>query len=221
MSPKTWRETIQAAALAAAAEEERDRLKADEITFNYRWEHIQAVVRLARRLADLTGADKEIVEAAAWLHDVAKGRSHHHGEGGARVARQILVGTDFPQHKIEAVADAIVKHVGMFTTEPVEPLEAAILWDADKLSKLGATGVLHFAGLSAMQGKDTERLLNILADNGWQDDTLHSFNTAPARAAGRERMEAFRAFCEQAAREFNGDDLSLEHGEAHERTRMF
>jgi uncharacterized protein len=40
---------------------------------------VQAVVRLANRLAERTGADREIVEAAAWLHDVGKGsHSHEH-----------------------------------------------------------------------------------------------------------------------------------------------
>jgi uncharacterized protein len=212
MSQNKWRETVQAAALAAATKEERARLKVDEIAFNYRWEHIQVVVRLALRLANLTGADKEIVEASAWLHDIAKECSHHHGKGGAQVARQILTATDFAPHKIEAVVDAIVKHVGMSTAEPIEPLEAAVLWDADKLSKLGATAVLHFTGLLVMQGKNTEQLMDVLLDDSWQDDTLRSFNTAPARAAGRKRLEAFQAFGKRAAQELDGNDLQTGRG---------
>ncbi len=181
--------------------------------FNYRWEHVEAVVRLALRLADLTGADREIVEAAAWLHDIRKrGRDDDHGREGAIAARQILRETDFPPEKIEAVANAILKHVGLFTEEPVEPLEAAVLWDADKLSKLGATAVLHFVGYRVAGGKGTTRgLIERLSDQPWQPEAVRSFHTEPARAAGRRRLQAYQEFWKQISQEFDGDDLGIPH----------
>jgi uncharacterized protein len=222
-----WRQIVQVAAQQAAIAETQARMATDDAIvddaivddaivdgFNYRWEHVQAVVRLAIRLADLTGADREIVEAAAWLHDVAKGRGKNHAKDGAVAARWILSETDFPPGKIDAVADAIAKHRGLWTSKPVEPLEAAVLWDADKLSKLGATAVLHFVGYLIMAGQaTTAQLLEKLPGDdwikpAWQEDTVQSFHTAPARAAGRRRWEAFRAFCEWAAQEFDGDDLT-------------
>jgi uncharacterized protein len=221
----TWREVVQSAALAAAIEETVQEAHSQAATtglpewsengipFNYRWEHVQAAVRLAVRLAELTGADREIVEAATWLHDIAKGRSKDHGKDGAIIARRILAETDFPPSKIDAVADAITKHRGLWLTEPVEPLEAAVLWDADKLSKLGATAVLHFAGGIILYGRGTtaQILEELPGDDmikpNWQEDTVRSFHTAPARAAGRKRLEAFREFCRRAVQEFDGDDL--------------
>lgn len=223
----TWREAVRSAALAAAIEETVQEARSqattigspewseDGIPFNYRWEHVQAVVRLAVRLADLIGADREIVEAAAWLHDVAKGRSKDHGKDGAVAARRILAETDFPPGKIDAVADAIAKHRGLWLAEPVEPLEAAVLWDADKLSKLGATAVLHFVGGLVTYGRDTttQILEDLPGDDwikpDWQEDMVRSFHTAPARAAARERWEAFRDFCQRAMQEFDGDDLTI------------
>jgi hypothetical protein len=50
-------------------------------------------------------------------------------------------------------------------------------------------------------------LLDVFSDMAWQEGIVHNLHTAPARAAGRKRVEAFRAFYEQAAWEFNGDDL--------------
>jgi uncharacterized protein len=202
-----WREAVRAAAHEAAMAETHAQ-PGDGVTFNYRWEHVQAVVRLALRLAELTGADAEIVEASAWLHDVAKSYSKDHGRDGAIAARQILGQADFPPRKIAAVADAIVKHVGLTTSGPVEPLEAAVLWDADKLSKLGATIVLHFTGWILMEGETTtaswlDRFRNV----EWMEGTVRSFNTAPAQAAGHERLETFRAFYRAMTREFEGDDL--------------
>jgi uncharacterized protein len=205
-----WRDVIQRAARDAAEFETRAGRGQGVALFNYRWEHVQAVVQLAVRLAELTGADTEVVEAAAWLHDVAKGRSRDHAREGAVAARRILSETDYPQDKIEAVADAIRKHAGLWREDPLEPIEAAVLWDADKLTKLGATAVLHFVGywINAGQGT-TEHLVTRLPGEDWQPRIVPSLQTAPARAAGQRRWEMFRTFCEQAAQELPGGDLGL------------
>ena len=204
-----WRGAVQEVARRATLDEAELRWGTRELSFNYRWEHVQAVVRLAVRLAELTGADREIVEAAAWLHDTRKrGRDDDHGRDGAAAARQTLVGTDFPPNKIDAVADAIAKHVGLYTDEPVEPLEAAVLWDADKLSKLGATAVLHLSGYQIAGSRGTtEQLLARMTDQGWQPEAVRSFHTRPAQLAGQERWDTFRSFWEQLARELDGEDL--------------
>jgi uncharacterized protein len=207
-----WRDAVRAAAQGAALALDKakwDKLGCTAPLFAYRWEHVQAVVRLAIRLAERTGADREIVEAAAWLHDVGKGRgSEDHGRDGAAAARTILAQTDFPPYKIEAVADAIAKHVGSAMSEPVEPLEAAVIWDADKLTWLGATSALHIAGSAVMMGKvTTAQLLDRLSGVAWREGIARNLHTAPARAAGRVRVEAYRAFYQQAARELDGDDL--------------
>ncbi len=121
--------------------------------FNYRLEHVKAVVRLAEYLAERLGADREVVQAAAWLHDLAKDTAKiylerdEHGREAAAEARGILANTDFPQEKVEAVCEAIEKHVGLYKEVLTEPLEAAIIWDADKLAKLGATAIAHYLAL--------------------------------------------------------------------------
>jgi len=207
-----WREVVHDAAYESSVSQMRARRDADTFHYNYRWEHVQAVVRLAIRLAALTGADAEVVEAAAWLHDVAKGEDTDHGREGAQAARRILAETDFPPVKIPAVAHAIAQHVGLWRKAPVEPLEAAVLWDADKLSKLGATAVLHFTGNLVDGGKgDTRALIDALPGEDWQPRTVESLHTAPARAAGQQRLAAYRAFVRRAAREYGGDDLAPVH----------
>jgi uncharacterized protein len=210
-NPAAWRATIERVARQEALTEARARWGTEQPPFSYRWEHVQAVVRLALRLAELTGADREIVEAAAWLHDIRKrGRDDDHGREGAIAARQILKQTDFPPEKIEAVADAIVKHVGLSADQPVEPLEAAVLWDADKLSKLGATAVLHFVGYRvACGGQTTGELVERLSDQPWQPEAVRSFHTEPARAAGQRRLQAYREFWERISQELDGDDLCI------------
>jgi uncharacterized protein len=208
-SAESWQQIIRGAALDATLGEARRRYGTEHLPFNYRWEHVRAVVRLALRLAELTGADAEVVEAAAWLHDIRKrGRDDNHGVDGAADAREILAATDFPPAKIDAVADAISKHVGLVRDEPVEPLEAAVLWDADKLAKLGATAVVHFIGYRLSHREiDTEELLERLSDQPWQPAAVRSFHTAPARAAGEARLALFQSFWDHARREFHAADL--------------
>jgi uncharacterized protein len=184
----------------------------DRTPFDYRWEHVRAVVRLATRLAECTGADRDVCEAAAWLHDVGRPRSQErrtsHGIEGAAMARDILAQSDFPPDKIEAVVDAIAKHSGLETSDVIEPLEAAVLWDADKLTKLGATIVLHATGYFVSEGrKTTEALIKALCNDHWGDGIVRCLNTAPARAVGRERLATYRNLCTAAKREFRGDDL--------------
>ena len=205
-----WRQVVKEKALQATLREARERWGQESPNFNYRWEHVQAVAQLALRLAELTGADPEIVEAAAWLHDICKqGRDDDHGLEGAIAAREILAQTDFDPTKIEAVTGAIAKHVGLVSSDPDAPLEAAVLWDADKLSKMGFTAVLHFTGYRMMGSDpvDTQYLVERLSKQPWQSEAVESFHTKAARVAGRRRLAAFTAFWEQIQDELSGDDL--------------
>ncbi len=34
--------------------------------------------------------------------------------------------------------------MGLTLDEPIQPLEAQVIWDADKLTKLGIVGIIHF-----------------------------------------------------------------------------
>lgn len=192
-----WRERCRREALHRSELEVRRLLRlvdGEPLPFNHRWEHVQRVAAMALWLADRTGADRDTVEASAWLHDIRKGEPGH-GVAGAREAERILGETDFPAAKIPAVVDAIARHVGLTRpsgAEPLAPIETAVLWDADKLTKLGV-GVLaynlslrQFDGLSLAERraelqKFTRRVLS---------RTVESMNTAPARHVAQLRYRA-------------------------------
>lgn len=163
--------------------------------FDYRFEHTLAVVKLARWLCPRAGADLEVVEAAAWLHDCRKRlkdplSKDNHAQEGAEAAAEILAGTDFPAHKIPAVQQAIRVHVGLKLTKRLEPLEAACLWDCDKLSKIGAASLVHFNGISgAFQPLTTADLLR--RGEAWiplAEGIATSMNTPPARTEALKRL---------------------------------
>ena len=177
--------------------------------FDYRFEHTLAVVKLARWLAPLAGADLEIVECAAWLHDcrkllkAGKGKDTHAQDASGAVAA-ILDGTDFPPAKIPAVRTAIERHVGLKRKTRLEPVEAACLWDADKLSKIGAASLVHFACIAgAFEPIETAGILQ--RGELWLDHArtiAASMNTKPARKEAERRVAFLTAHYRQLRREW-------------------
>ena len=180
-----------------------------DVSFNYRWEHVTSVVRLATRLAALTGADTEVVEAASWLHDIRKETKARHALEGAAYARQFLPTTDFPPEKVERVAHAIEVHMGLWRDEPLADLEAMVLWDADKLAKIGLTAVFHWTGgsLAGFQPTSIQEIIAKCQEADWQQKTVASMHTEPARRAAQIRLERYNWLWQALEEELNGDDL--------------
>lgn len=203
-----WRELCRQQAAAQAEAEARAAwgiAQDAQLPFNHRWEHVQEVVGLALHLAALTGADAEIVEAAAWLHDIRK-REPNHGAAGAVAAQAILAQSDFPPAKIPAVVDAIRHHVGLFRAEgaaPLTPVESAVLWDADKLSKLGVRAIGFTLSAHWLRGMTLAARRTDMEDHirAVLDRTVESMNTAPGLALAQRRYATMLGLLEEWARE--------------------
>lgn len=193
----------------ATQAEAQKRYGTEDPPFNYRWEHVLAVHTLATKLARLTGADPEIVEAAAWLHDIRKDAGQDHPQEGAIYARQFLPQTNFPPQKIELVAQVIEEHMGLWRDHPLQSLESQVLWDADKLAKLGLTAAFHWLGMALMHKEAPElaELIGHVRDASWQEKTVASMHSEPARRAAAQRLQSFNALWAQLERELKGDDL--------------
>lgn len=208
MNPE-WRNAAKSAAYEAAISEAKDYGENLDLSFNYRWEHIKAVVVLALKLANMIDVDPDVVEAAAWLHDIAKTEGEDHAELGAREAGSLLENTNFPENKIRSVEQAIVQHKGLWRDEPLVDPAAMVLWDADKLSKIGLTAVIHWTGmlLVADTPMTSLDLISKGKDAAWQAKTVASMHTEPARLAAVARFKAFNAFWNELEAELKGDDL--------------
>jgi uncharacterized protein len=207
---KPWRKTVKKAMKQATEAEALLRYGTTEPLFNYRWEHVTAVVTLALKLAELTGADAEVVEAAAWLHDIRKEAGARHPHEGAQVAHELLPTTDFPKKKIKHVAKVIRQHMGLWRRKPLKDLEAQVLWDADKLAKIGLTSAFHFTPLNVMQGngRTTQSFIkNGRSNKNWLPKTVASMHTEPAKQAAKARLKAFNDLWAQLEVELQGDDL--------------
>lgn len=208
MSESAWREACIAAARVQAEAEARAVWKLPPgapLPFDNRWEHVSQVQAMAMRLGRAVGADLDVVEAAAWLHDVRK-QEPSHGEAGAKAAAEILAATDFPAHKIEAVAQAIRVHVGLYRAAdapPLTPVEAAVLWDADKLSKIGALAIMHTLSTANVQGKNLAERWHYIVRFTEEvlPRTLRSMNTKPGRRMAARRYRSMLALLSLWARE--------------------
>ncbi|MCP4359264.1 MAG: HD domain-containing protein [Chloroflexi bacterium] len=207
---KAWRPAVKNAMRVATDLEARRRYGTKNPSFNYRWEHVTAVVTLALKLADLTGADKDVVEAAAWLHDVRKEAKDRHPQEGAKFARSFLPHTDFPAKKIKRVARTIEDHMGLWRDKPLTNLESQVLWDADKLAKIGLTAAFHWTGNVLAKNKKTmttEGLIEFGRNAEWQEKTIASMHTKPARRAAVKRLKMYNKLWDRLEEELRGEDL--------------
>ncbi|MEM4724893.1 MAG: HD domain-containing protein [Candidatus Hadarchaeum sp.] len=127
------------------------------------FQHVLRVLVLAERLAEMEGADQEVVRVAALLHDIARTEDDNrtsrfamqveaetdHAILAARQARHILA--DAPPQFVDAVAHAIEAHRFRNNVEP-QTIEAKVLFDADKLDAIGAVGVARAFSYSGYLG---------------------------------------------------------------------
>jgi len=111
--------------------------------------HVDRVVKIAAILAEKEGADRELVQTAALLHDVGRAVGEPHNETGAKLAEEILKqSTNCPQERIEKIAKMVLHHPIAFR-DKLETLEEKVVWDADKIDLLGMIGfarVFHWLG---------------------------------------------------------------------------
>ena len=105
--------------------------------------HISAVVKNAMLLVDKLRADKDVVEMAAYLHDMARSlnredvkefvKENTHHIDGAEQSKKFLKELDYDNEFIEKVAHCVLAHRGRAGPDP-ETLEAEIVACADAMA---------------------------------------------------------------------------------------
>ncbi|MFA5208156.1 MAG: HD domain-containing protein [Candidatus Paceibacterota bacterium] len=118
-----------------------------EASFEHKIDHVLRVYNLCLLLAKNEKVDLDILKAAALLHDIARTKEDKDTTGkidhallGAEMAEPILKKLKFPEEKIQIIKDCIISHRYRNDHEP-KTIEAKILFDADKLDTIGATGI--------------------------------------------------------------------------------
>ena len=109
------------------------------------WDHTERVYNLCLHLAD-KDTDLEVLKLSAILHDIARPLQDEskgkicHAEKGVELAKGILEKYGYDNKIIESVSHCIERHRFRRGNAP-ESKEAKILFDADKLDSIGATGI--------------------------------------------------------------------------------
>lgn len=108
------------------------------------WHHIHRVWKLSRRIAAQEGANREVAELAALVHDIADWKFHAGDDSvGPREAERLLAREGAHQHVIDAVVDivATISYKGAGVPSPMRSLEGQCVQDADRLDAIGAIGI--------------------------------------------------------------------------------
>ena len=98
--------------------------------------HVQRVRQFAVQLAAVEGADPQVVEIAALLHDIGsyKGREEHH-VWSYELSREFLKTTELPEAVQERILECVLKHRTRFSRED-NCIEVKVVQSADALGTL-------------------------------------------------------------------------------------
>jgi uncharacterized protein len=198
-----------------------------EVDAVHDFSHVERVYRMAERIGQAEGADLEIVQAAALLHDAlgttpgAGMRTNHH-HSSAEFAAEALAAEGWPAERIAAVQHCIRAHRFRDESEPPATLEAKVLFDADKLDVLGAIGVARAVAYATLAGepvyaRPSARFLQSgEKEPGEPHSTYHEYLfklskvkdrlfTPTARSIAEGRHAYLRQYYEQLQAELDGE----------------
>lgn len=107
------------------------------------WWHIHRVMHNAIYIAEQEGAEVEIVQIAALLHDVGDHKFHDEKDASEKMITKMLkkykVSNDFIDEIVGIVSEVSFKGADV-TTNPTS-IEAKCVQDADRLDAIGAIGI--------------------------------------------------------------------------------
>ena len=108
------------------------------------WHHINRVWQLTRQIAAQEGANREIAELGALVHDIADWKFHAGDDSiGPREAEALLRREGAADAVIAAVVDivATISYKGAGVSTAMQTLEGQCVQDADRLDAIGAIGI--------------------------------------------------------------------------------
>lgn len=122
--------------------------------------HLFRITRIALMLAKKEGGSKDIIEAAAWLHNIGLVRGdRNHDANGKRIARKFLLKLKVEHEDMNRVLHCIEAHEGNVAALSKE---AKIVHDADVIDKMGPLGIIRQTWKLANSGFTTEEICKML-----------------------------------------------------------
>ena len=187
------------------------------------WHHINRVWQLTRRIAAQEGADCQIAELGALVHDIADWKFHGGDDAvGPREAERLLVSEGAPRSVIEPVVEivATISFKGAGVKNAMRSLEGKCVQDADRLDALGAIGIARCFAYGGHAGRlihdpGVAPVMHVTAEayKAARGTSLNHFhekllllkdrmNTPAGRALAEERHRFMEDFVRQFLREW-------------------
>ena len=117
---------------------------------SHRFDHVFRVHRTAMKIcSEFFNVDEVVVDAASWLHDVARNKERSgeckcHAQEGAILSKKILSRFGYFNDQTNRVSQVILEHRYSTNTKP-SSLESKIIQDADRLDAIGAIAIAPIA----------------------------------------------------------------------------
>lgn len=183
------------------------------------WHHINRVRRLARQIAAAEGANPDIAELAALVHDIADWKFHNGDDSvGPREAERLLSQEGAPTEVIEQVVDIVrtISYKGAGVVTAMKTLEGQCVQDADRLDAIGAIGIARCFAYGGHAGRsmydpDEPPVMHATAE-AYKASKGHSLNHFYEKLlllkdrmntpTGREMAEERHQFMEEYVRQF-------------------
>lgn len=177
-------------------------------------DHIERVVKMAKRLAKSENCDYFLVVAGAYLHDVTDDKLVPDVAQARQELTKFLTSIDLADDQIKTLF-YIIEHVSFSASLGKTPeeltIEAQIVQDADRLDAVGATGIgrtFYYGGHTGHKIYDpaipprelktkTEYRVNETVINHFYEKLLllpDMMHTTLAREIGQERKAVMEAF---------------------------
>ena len=190
------------------------------------WHHINRVRRLAKRIATAEGANQDVAELAALVHDIADWKFHNGDDSvGPREAERLLseegAAPDVIEQVVEIVRTISFKGAGVVTA--MKALEGCCVQDADRLDAIGAIGIARCFAYGGHAGRsmydpDEAPVMHATAEayKASKGHSLNHFyeklfllkdrmNTATGRAMSEERHLYMEEFVRRFLEEWEGE----------------
>ena len=112
-------------------------------------QHLPFVAQKSRELSKIYGANPELAEAAAWLHDVAdvkmKRKNEEHEDESLRLAKELLEAGGYSAQEIALIVDDAIRLHSCHDGHRPASLEGQVLATADALAHISTDFYIYAA----------------------------------------------------------------------------
>jgi uncharacterized protein len=189
------------------------------------WFHIERVWKTALQLAEKEGANKDIVQLAALVHDLADDKVVASEEEGLNQIRSFLTREGLDAGEIKQIID-IVQSLSFSKGKKMRTLEGEIVQDADRLDAIGAIGIARAFTYAGSKGRPIFDPSYQIRENMTKEEyrkgdssTVHHFyekllklkdlmNTESAKQLAQQRHEFMEQYLTQLFDELGVEEIN-------------